>query len=335
MQKSLKKIVSTLWVSIAFTAFVSLWAQSSSNPFEIKPRLKQLKETEINKVGENAQTNEAEIDIIGVDSLADEKKIATNLDTTLISNDETKNIVNPFDVDHVPLRKNIDQKRRPNQANYSKTDRNNHNFIFWYLLLGTIILAIVINTNFKTLSLAWKSIGNENILKLFLREQVDGLSSSIILLYCNFFISFSVFIYLILTFKFKEIVHVPYLYILLFIIGFYLLKHLSLFIIGWLYKIEKDTTIYSFTIMVSNLFIGVLFLPCNFILAFSPEPFRNIVLILMLVLLGIIIVIRSFRALLIVSDKIIIHFFQIFIYLCAFEIAPIVLLAKFLMKNQV
>ncbi len=337
MQKSVLKLFFLIVVCFFLTATPLLLSQSASNPFEIKPRLKELT---VNSQKENKKTNLDQISTGIIDTTENKEIPSLNQNLSSIETGSPQEVetkeqkeVNPFDVDHVPLRKLAASNSSVTTSTINDKERNN-NFLFWYLLLATVLFAIVINTNYKSLSLAGKSIINDNLLKLFMREQEDRFSLSIFLLYIVFFINLSVFIYILAHYKFNLEIDLRFIFYILFVLGFYLTKHLLLAFLGFVYEIDKYTSIYSFTIMVTNIIIGIMLLPLNFVFTFSNEPFKNIAFIFSLVFIAAILIIRVLRGIFIVSHQFFNYFFQIIIYLCAFEIAPMFVLAKFLMNLQ-
>ena len=84
--------------------------------------------------------------------------------------------------------------------------------------------------------------------------------------------------------------------------------------------------------MVFNIFLGICLIPLNFILAFGPSDFHGIMIGFSLTLGLIIVLLRTFRGVFIVSEYLVDRIFQIFIYLCAFEIAPMLILIKSVMN---
>ena len=70
----------------------------------------------------------------------------------------------------------------------------------------------------------------------------------------------------------------------------------------------------------------------NFLFAFGPDYLQEIVLIITFIILGVLVLLRTIRGIFIVSEHLIGRIFQIFIYLCAFEIAPVLILIKTVMN---
>lgn len=309
-------------VSIFLVCVIFVQAQTKPNPFEVKPRL-----TEQNSA--NSSTIE------DVRSISPTDTLNTSADS-LTRNVKTDKInvgtANPFDVDHLPVRKSSISKKTEDLKTISESTKGSSRFLFFFLLLSCAVLALVINSNRKALGLISKSLVNENMLKLFHREETIKPSSFIYLLYLIFFINISSFIYLI-SLRFDGPTGIiTYLIILGIILFIYMMRHIGLFLIGRIFPVTKNADLFSFTIMIFNHFVGLVLLPINFFLAFGPENFKIYILWISLIFLGIILFLRTIRGFFIVSEYFGTRLFQIIIYLCAFEIAPVIILLKTVMN---
>jgi len=304
-----------------FLSFISfLTSQTRSNPFEIKPRLKTLNITD-------TFTPAADINALLTDTLTNVTGKVNNK-----SDNDDKTAENPFEIDHVPLRKTTMSLRTENLKNQSEGTRISNGFLFWFMLLGCGILAVVLNTKSKAPGLIYSSILNENMLKLFQREENNKFSAYLFLLYVVFCINFAIFLYLVSSyFGGPRGIFI----FLLMLVGsgiVYTIKHVSLNLLGEIFRVTKNTDLYSFAIMIFNLFAGMVLIPVNFFLAFGPEGLKPIILGFVFVFLAVLILLRTIRGIFIVSEHLMDRLFQIFIYLCAFEIAPVLILIKSVMN---
>ncbi len=318
-QYHLKFVSTGFFVLFLFTLVSS---QTRSNPFEIKPRLKTLNITDtftpvkLNLKGQGRESLNNE------ESNSSEKSI------------QNSNInENPFDIDHVPLRKSNIIKSSEYLNRPSIGSRSSNNFLFWFLLLSSGILAIVLNTKSKAISLIYRSLINENMLKLFYREESVKVSTYLFLLYFVFCINTAVYIYLISLYYGGPSGINTFFLILAGVFAVYIVRHLSLSVLGIVFKISKNTSLYGFTIMVFNHFAGLFLLPLNLLIAFGPESVKEIIIGISFLIILILVFLRTVRGIFIVSEYLIDRLFQIFIYLCAFEIAPILILIKTVMNS--
>jgi hypothetical protein len=239
---------------------------------------------------------------------------------------------NPFEVDHVPTRKrDIQRMDKSKSENDSPTSSNL--FVFWLTLFSLIILAIVLNTQKSTLPKLFKSLTNENILKLNKREEASGVSAVYLLLYCVYFSTFSAFLYLLLQhFIITSGGLLIWFYLLLAILFVYSFRHFAMFVFGSFFPVSKEVSLYNFTIISFNLVLGLVLIPINLLLAFGPESLSSSLIYLALSLIALIFILRFLRGLFIAIPYLTANTFHFLLYLCTFEIAPILLVYKELVQ---
>ena len=107
-------------------------------------------------------------------------------------------------------------------------------------------------------------------------------------------------------------------------------KHLLLFIVGYIFPIQKELGLYNFTIMVFGIISGLLLLPINIVIAYVPMEIGKVVVYLSLGAIIAIYLFRIIRGLSIGSKYLVLHKFHFFIYLCTVEILPVIVLLKIL-----
>ncbi|MBK8819463.1 MAG: DUF4271 domain-containing protein [Saprospiraceae bacterium] len=87
----------------------------------------------------------------------------------------------------------------------------------------------------------------------------------------------------------------------------------------------------QFSILSYHVFAGIILLPINLISAFAPDKISVFFIYLSLFFLFIVVLLKIIRGLIISLDFWNNNFFQFFIYLCTFEILPVLILVKFLL----
>ena len=302
--------------------FVSTLAQTRVNPFEIKQRLKSMHIVDtFTPIQDNFMADSTMLSAAVQDSIPNEN-----------AKDDATDIANPFEVDHVPIRKSAIAKRTEKLQSQAESTHSSNGFIFWFLLFGCAILAIVMNMKVKALGLISKSIFNENMLKLFQREESMKFSPYLFLLYLIYCINLAAFVYLTSDFFGGPRGILIFIYALIGIIGIYLVRHVSLNLLGDIFSLTKNTQLYGFSIMIFNQFAGLVLIPLNFLLAFGTSGIKEIILWSTIIILCILLLLRTVRGIFIVSEYLTDRFFQIFIYLCAFEIAPMMVFIKTIMN---
>lgn len=336
---------------LIFICCVSGISQEGINPFEIQSRLDSV--YQFAPEGESSSINIFDVQReddravpVGssiIDNIENETDIEKEMEESTIvpqvgEDDvgiDVDQAVNPFDVSHIPIRKsklkkeaNAFSTKKEVKKQHTSKEKGSNAFLFWLNLLTGFILAIVINTQRGALSKITKAITNENVLKLNYREEKKGKNGYYLLLYFSFFVNAAIFIYLVVYQMNGIYGWGVFQLIFLVVCGVYLVRHLFLSAVSKSFPIEKEVSLYGFTIQSFNLFIGILLIPMNLIIAFGPENIAVPLIYITLIIIGFLILLRSFRGLLISSRWISGNLFHFFLYLCAFEILPILLLIK-------
>ena len=311
------KILLSVW--LFSLACITLFGQSRTNPFEIRQR----QDISISNKEPVRDTAAVIKEYPLQDTLA-----LTPID---ISGEKSAVLSNPFDVDHVPVRKSAITERAEKLQTQAVSTQYSNAFLVWILLFSCVIMAILINLKSKLISLVYQSIFNENILKLFQREEQRGFSIFLLLLYLNFLLNISILAYLLYTHFGGQ----KGIFTLAVISGvvtlIYILKHTGVYMLGRIFTIEKTMSLYNFTIMIFNHAAGIILIPFNFLIAFAPNEIARIFLWVAVAIIGILLLLRTLRGLFVAYEYIYDRIFQIIVYLCAFEIAPVMICIKTIM----
>lgn len=108
----------------------------------------------------------------------------------------------------------------------------------------------------------------------------------------------------------------------------YLVKFIGLKVSGWLFNVEEAANSYIFIVFIVNKMIGILLLPILVVLAFA---FGNVYAGGMTISWCLIAVLFLYRFILTyaaIHNQVRVNPFHFFLYLCAFEIAPLLLIYK-------
>jgi hypothetical protein len=111
----------------------------------------------------------------------------------------------------------------------------------------------------------------------------------------------------------------------------YLVKFLTLKFCGWVFNISRATDIYIFVVFLVNKMLGIFLLPFLILITFSDSAAREIFITISLVMVFILLTYRVLAAYRPVRNEIKLTPFHFFLYLCAFEIAPLLLIYKVLL----
>jgi len=124
---------------------------------------------------------------------------------------------------------------------------------------------------------------------------------------------------------------VLYLYCMLLLGAVYLVKFLVLKFIGWVFSIARATDIYVFIVFLVNKMLGIFLLPFLIIITFSGPGIREIFITISLAMVFVLWSYRVLAAYRPIRNEIKLTPFYFFLYLCAFEIAPLLLIYKVLL----
>jgi hypothetical protein len=108
----------------------------------------------------------------------------------------------------------------------------------------------------------------------------------------------------------------------------YLIKFIGLKISGWLFSAYDAANSYIFIVFIINKMIGILLLPFLILLAFSSGDIFSISLTLSWCLLAGLFAYRLILTFIAVRNQVKVNPFHFFLYVCAFEIAPLLLIYK-------
>jgi hypothetical protein len=111
----------------------------------------------------------------------------------------------------------------------------------------------------------------------------------------------------------------------------YLGKFILLKMIGWMFNIRSAADTYIFIVFLVNKMLGIYLLPALLLMAFAKPPFLTILITLTYFFIVILFIYRFIIAYRPVRNEIKLSRFHFFIYLCAFEIAPLLLIYKVLL----
>ncbi|OQP46558.1 hypothetical protein A4R26_07445 [Niastella populi] len=111
----------------------------------------------------------------------------------------------------------------------------------------------------------------------------------------------------------------------------YMGKFIILKMVGWMFNIRVATDTYIFIVFLVNKMMGIYLLPALLLMAFAKPPFLTILITLTYCFIIILFIYRFIIAYRPVRNEIKLSRFHFFIYLCAFEIAPLLLIYKVLL----
>lgn len=111
----------------------------------------------------------------------------------------------------------------------------------------------------------------------------------------------------------------------------YLVKFVGLIICGWLFNMQKAADAYIFIVFIINKVIGISLVPFIVLLGFTDGVLHSIALVLSWCCVGGLILYRFILGFAAIRNEVRFNLFHFFLYLCAFEVAPLLLIYKVLL----
>ena len=237
---------------------------------------------------------------------------------------------NPFDI-HQNDREMVAENVQPlsNQKKSMSKERTNI-IVLVYVLSMLVILTLAISMNRKRFKSMIKATINSNQLRTLYRDTKVWTNGQSVLLYIFFFlnISFAIWIWSVHS---SNVPEGNLFYIGLFILSVYLVRHICMWLLANIYPVGPEVDMHNYSIALHNKILGIAVLPIILAIEFLPSEFQPTMTICFLAIIGIIYMLRQGKSLLLGLGMRGLNPFYFFIYLCAVEIAPILVIYKKLM----
>jgi len=237
---------------------------------------------------------------------------------------------NPFSVSHIPIRKNQYKKIESLKA----VPRQNKETIsiaylpLWIILGSLCALAYILFLKKNHLQILFRSILNDNFLRMTSYDEAGGQTQPYFLGYLLFIVNISLF----LTFIAQKIFDANESYLLLKIFSvcslFFVAKHLVISFFSWVFEFTKEADLYQFTIVTFRNILAVSFLTLNILFVFGGSGWSKFLAATGILIFIIALLSRYYKGIRIARNYINNNFFHFFIYFCALEIGPWVICYK-------
>lgn len=194
-------------------------------------------------------------------------------------------------------------------------------------------MAMVVANGRSSVRDAYQALLSNNALRQVYRLQAGWGNIAQLALYGLFLLNLSIFAFLMI---YRFVGKPPmnqfwtFLFCVLGVGAAFLIKHTILHIISAVFPIAKEVKLYNFIIITSGILLGLILLPLNIFIAYSPEILGNILTYTAFIAIGLVYLVRSLRSLSVASPFLATDQFHFFIYLCTVEFAPLLVLAKLL-----
>ncbi len=251
---------------------------------------------------------------------------------------------NPFEIIRFAPAINPDRPRNRREVRRSKRAANRapelvYRRVKLLTILGILILMAFLATVLRSfVNNTLRAFFNDNMMNQLYREQEGRGILPFLLLYGFFFLNAGAFLFFVLK-NYSVPQQLPFsdgrllLTCLAVVTGLFLLKHLVLGFLGYVFPIREAVSRYNFNIIIFNIVIGLLLVPTNIMLAYGPDDFRQLIILGAAAIIGAIYIYRSLRSLLLTNKFSRFHLFHFLLYICTVEIAPVLFIFK-LISNQ-
>ena len=201
----------------------------------------------------------------------------------------------------------------------------------FYLMAGVIFclafIRAVFSKYFRNLFLFFfqTSLRQQQI-----REQL--LQNNLASLFINLLFFISTGLYISLLIKYKNWASVSYGWLALFcaviLILVYLGKYLFLLFAGWVFNTKEAAGSYIFLVFMVNKMMGILLIPFLLILSFANATVVDVGITVSIGLIGLLYLYRYLVSFSAIRNKLKVNALHFFLYLCAVEVLPLLLIYK-------
>jgi Domain of unknown function (DUF4271) len=207
--------------------------------------------------------------------------------------------------------------------------------ILFYTLVGLLLAFAFLRQAFpKYFSDFFRLLFRTTLKQKQIKEQLMQTPLPSLLLNIFFIVSGALYLDLLLHhFKLTPVNNfwILFLYCSLGLSVIYTVKFLGLKVTGWLFNIKGAADAYIFVVFIINKVIGIFLLPFLVLLSFIQGDGYTVALVISWCGIGVLLIYRVLLTYASVRNQVRFNPFHFFLYLCAFEIAPLLLIYKALL----
>ena len=203
--------------------------------------------------------------------------------------------------------------------------------LFYLIVLLLIIYALLRMTFPKYFIDLFRLFFRTTLKQRQIKEQLMQTPLPSLLLNCFFVVSGGLYItFLIQHYNFSQEQNfwLLFFYCCIGLSAAYFLKFIGLKVSGWLFNVEEAANSYIFIVFVVNKMMGILLLPFLILLAFTMGNVYTGGLTISWCIVGALLIYRFILTYSAIHNEVKVNLFHFFLYLCAFEIAPLLLVYK-------
>lgn len=207
--------------------------------------------------------------------------------------------------------------------------------VLFYTIIGLLfIYGFIINMFPQYIPKLFSQFSQSSLRIMQHREQLLQNNFASLTMNISFVMSFSLLATLVifnghlLPINFWE----AYLYMCIFFVLLYVGKYICLTLAGYIFNTKELVQTYIFVVFMINKVLGMLLFPFILMLTFSKPSLHTFAFIGAGFLIFLLILYRYLFSLTSVRNKLHISSFHFFLYLCAFEVLPILILYKLIVQ---
>lgn len=207
--------------------------------------------------------------------------------------------------------------------------------LIFYILTGLVGLVasirLIFPKYFKNLFLLFMQT---TIRQKQTRDQL--LQNNLASVFLNVLFIISTGFYVTLLVQYKQWANIPFYQLLLYSISIlfvvYLGKYIFLAFSGWVFNVAEATNSYTFIVFLVNKVLGIVLMPFILLITFSPAPIKQVAITISA---GVALLLFAYRYMIsfgVIRSNLKVSALHFFLYLCAVELLPIVLIYKLLVN---
>jgi Domain of unknown function (DUF4271) len=207
--------------------------------------------------------------------------------------------------------------------------------IFYSIIALLLLFALIKNSFRRYVSDLFKIFFRTTVKQRQIKEQMVQSPLPSLLLNIFYLLSGGMFLAILLhhfslglDFSFWEL----YFYSVIALIAIYGVKFLTLKLLGWIFQVPGAIDGYIFIVFTTNKVIGMALVPVLVILALTTGPVKESAITLSILIVIGLFFYRFYLSYSTLNRQINISVFHFVLYLCAFEIAPLLLINKLLFR---
>lgn len=204
---------------------------------------------------------------------------------------------------------------------------------FWLFLIFMLQFGLIayLRTSFTRETEAMiKGVMSLNIARQLYRDQEQSTPVSALLYNLNFALSGGIFLFLLNKYTgwMRDDTFVSFLFFLWAVIAVYSLRFGTFKLVSLIFPFGDAVNQYSFNFFLVQKMMGLMLVPFNLLIAYSPDYLRPAIVIIALAIVLLLVAGRSMKGLAIARNLIAGNAFHFFVYICTLEIAPVCILIK-------